>query len=110
MLLGTRAGRENPQARPGRLDFAPDAAHPLGPDVESHVTVSGNNIQVWLAAAESLIPGRTIALGALTSDDSAIFATAVVPDFAPARLSFELKWPEAELPEKLEYVVLPDAA
>ena len=98
--VGVRAAPTPSAPAPARLSLPDGASELLGAELETHLTIGGGQVKLWLAGLERVPVGSTIEVAASRADGPIAAASAVVEDGAsPVRVS--IPWDEESPPEAI---------
>lgn len=98
--VSVRAAKTSSTPTPARLALPDGAFERLGADLETHLTIGGGRIRLWLARFEHVPRGTTIKLVACDADGRIVEASVVVgDDFSPIQIS--IQWDEESPPEAI---------
>jgi hypothetical protein len=86
-----------------RLELPEAAPDLLGSEVETQILADGERLRIWLAAANLIEPGSTVALIALDTSGE-LLETTVVTGASHTTIELSLPWDDARLPEAVALV------
>lgn len=98
--VGVRAAETSSTPTPARLVLPDGTFERLGADLETHLTIGGGQIRLWLAGFEHVPIGSTIKLVACDADGEITEASVVVAD-DPSPIQISIPWDEEAPPEAI---------